>query len=174
MKSFEHFTRSKALKSRVSLDTASDVEPDDVTPESGKFGHRKVASQGCEGAGVPAAAASRAPSAPAPAEGGSGEGSLGPLLAEASLGAPGGRMDPVVIEQEKQMCFQPSSELVSHQYEANLPLSDSGVPGGPPPDAAAGVGERPTSSAARRPSTPRTRATYTQKPYTSMGCLFSR
>ena len=61
MKSFEHFTRSKALKSRVSLDTASDVEPDDVTPESGKFGHRKVASQGCEGAGVPAAAASRGP-----------------------------------------------------------------------------------------------------------------
>jgi len=83
-------------------------------------------------------------------------------------------MDPVVIEQEKQMCFQPSSELVSHQYQANLPLSDSGVPGGPPPDAAAGVGERLTSSAARRPSTPSTRATYTQKPYTSMGCLFSR
>ena len=37
----------------------------------------------------------------------------------------------------------------TNQYEAKLPLSDSGVPGGLPPDAAA-VGERVTSSAARR------------------------
>ena len=69
MKSFEHFTRSKALKSRVSLDTASDVEPDDVTPESGKFGHRKVASQGCEGPESLPLQLAGPPSAPAPAEG---------------------------------------------------------------------------------------------------------
>ena len=65
------------------------------------------------------------------------------------------------------MSFQPSLEFATRQYESSSALSDSGVPGGPPPDAAAGVGERPTSSAARRPSTPPTRATYTQKPYNS-------
>ena len=58
------------------------------------------------------------------------------------------------------MCYPPILETTANQYETKykLVLFDSGVPGGPPPDAAA-VGECPTPFAARRPSTPRPRAT---------------
>ena len=74
----------------------------------------------------------------------------------ASLSAPGGQTDP----QRGQMCYPPILETTANQYETKykLVLFDSGVPGGPPPDAAA-VGECPMPSAARRPSTPRPRAT---------------
>jgi len=50
------------------------------------------------------------------------------------------------------------SSGISSGIENFVFLSDSGVPGGPLPDAAA-VGEHPTLSAARRPSTPRPGAT---------------
>ena len=78
-----------------------------------------------------------------------GSGSDSSLLAGASLSAPGGQTDP----QFGPTSFTPVTELMpnqaTHQYEPKLLLSDSGVPGGPPPDAVA-VGERLTSSAARR------------------------
>ena len=73
------------------------------------------------------------------------------------VSAPGGQTDP----QFEPTSFTPTElmqNLAAHQYESKQVLSDSCVPGGPPPDAAA-VGERPTSSAARCPSTPRPRAT---------------
>ena len=108
-------------------------------------------------------------SAPATVEGDDGGcGSVNSLPAGVPLSAPGGQIDP----QFGPTSFMPIvTELMpnqaAHKYEANLPLSDSGVPGGSPPDAAAvGGGEGPTSSAARRPSTPWPRAT-TSKPYNS-------
>jgi len=98
-------------------------------------------------------------SAPAPAEGGGGQGSCGSLLTVVSLGATGDRLDPVSPHQEGHMSYMQDMELPPHHHVAtSKPLSDSGIPGGPPPVAAA-VGELLTSSAARRPSTPRPPAT---------------
>ena len=162
MDSSQHFTRSKARRQSISQDILSDVEPDDVAPETENSGVVRLQVKAARGPESLPLQLAGPPSAPAPAEGGSGEVSLGPLLAEASFGASGSRMDPVDPHQEGRMSFQPSLEFATRQYESSSALSDSGVPGGPPPDAAAGVGERPTSSAARRPSTPPTRATYTQ------------
>ena len=95
------------------------------------------------------------PSAPVQGADG-GVGSTSFLRAGASLSAPGGQTDP----QREQMCYPPILETTANQCETKykLVLFDNGVPGGPPPDAAA-VGEHPTLSAARRPSTPRPRAT---------------
>ena len=82
------------------------------------------------------------PSAPVQgADGGIGSESV--LQAGASLSAPGGHIDPLTRVDTQQ-----------YKQKLNPVLSDSGVPGGPLPDAAA-VGEHPTLSAARRPSTPR-------------------
>ena len=102
------------------------------------------------------------PSAPATVEGeGGGSGSDSSFRAGVSLSAPGGQTDPQFGPTPTS--FTPIvTELMqnqaANQYEHKQVLSDSGVPGGSPPDAAV-VGERPTSSAARRPSTPRPRAT---------------
>jgi len=79
------------------------------------------------------------------ADGGIGSESV--LQAGASLSAPGGHIDPLTRVDTQQ-----------YKQKLNPVLSDSGVPGGPLPDAAA-VGEHPTLSAARRPSTPRPWAT---------------
>ena len=153
-----HFTRSKARRPSVSLDTPSDVEPD-VAPEmaeSGSVGFQVKVARGLESLPQEPAVPS---SAPAPAEGGSGQGSCGFLLAVVSLGATGDRLDPASPHQEGQMSYTQDMELPPHHVATTTkPLSDSGVPGRPPPVAAA-VGERPTSSAARRPSTPRPPAT---------------
>ena len=154
-----HFTRSKARRPSVSLDAPSDVEPDDVAPEiaeSGSVGFQVKVAMGPESLPQELAVPS---SAPAPAEGGSGQGSCGSLLAVVSLGATGDRLDPASPHQEGQMSYTQDMELPPHHVATTTkPLSDSGVPGRPPPVAAA-VGERSTSSAARRPSTPRPPAT---------------
>jgi len=98
-------------------------------------------------------------SAPAMVEGEDGGfGSESSLLAGVPLSAPGGQTDPQMGQTSSLPTLELMPNQATHQYEAKLPLSDSGVPGGLPPDAAA-VGERVTSSAARRPSTPRPRAT---------------
>jgi len=110
-----HFTRSKARRPSISLDTPSDVEPDDVAPEaaeSGPVGFLVKVARGPESWPLQLAEPS---SAPAPAEGGSGVGSGGPLLAEASLGASGDRLDPVSSHQVGQMSFQPELEYTPHQ-----------------------------------------------------------
>ena len=58
-----HFTRSQARKTSLVSNIPSDVEPDDVAPES-QFGTRKVASYGCGEARVHTAEASCAPVCP--------------------------------------------------------------------------------------------------------------
>ena len=92
------------------------------------------------------------PSAPAPVEVEGGEiGSLSCLLAVALLGAPGGHVDPVTVIQTGQTSFQPNTEFMREiQRTLNQAVSDSGVPGPPTCAAYVAVGERPTSSAARR------------------------
>jgi len=150
-----YFTRSKVHRPSLTSDTPSDVEPDDVAPETAISGPVRLPVTAAEELESLPQELAVPPSAPATAEGeDGGSGSENSLLAGVPLSAPGGQTDP----QKGQMCFTPVSEFVAHQQEANLPLPDSGVPGGPPPDAAA-VGERSTSSAARRPSTPRPRPT---------------
>ena len=83
---------------------------------------------------------------------------LGALYSRGPLSAPGGHVDPVGGSTD----FPPVTEFATHQYQytqLKQALSDSGVPGGSPPPDAAVVGERPTSSAAQRPSTPRPQPT---------------
>ena len=148
-----HFTRSKALRPSVSQDVPSDVEPVDITPDTETSGFvRLQVTAAREPESVPQQLA-EPPSAPAPVEGESGETGSGSSPRGVPPSAPGGRVDPV----EGQTCFMPISEFTPHQYQPNLALSDSGIPG-PPPDATA-VGKRPTSSATRHPSTPRPRPT---------------
>jgi len=144
-----HFTRSQARKTSLVSDIPSDVEPDDVAPETVSSGPVRL----------PVTAAEKLESIPqklavppsAPMEGvDGGIGSESSLFAGVPLSAPGGQIDP----QFGPTSFMPIvTELMpnqaAHKYEPKLPLSDSGVPGGSLPDAAA-VGERPMSSAARR------------------------
>ena len=112
-----------------------------ASPRIRHFGARKVVSYGCgESESLPQELAAP-PSAPVQgADGGIGSESV--LQAGASLSAPGGHIDPLTRVDTQQ-----------YKRKLNLVLSDSGVPGGPLPDAAA-VGEHPTLSAAQRPSTP--------------------
>ena len=153
-----HYTRSKARRTSPVSDTPSDVEPDDAAPEIAISGPVRLPVTAAEELGSMALQLAEPPSAPAIVEGEDGGfGSDSSFRAGVSLSAPGGQTDP----QFGPTSFTPTEFMqnqAAHQYESKQVLSDSGVPGGPPPDAAA-VGERPTSSAARCPSTPRPRAT---------------
>jgi len=155
-----HYTRSKARRTSPVSDTPSDVEPDAAAPEIAISGPVRLPVTAAEELGSMALQLAEPPSAPAMVEGEDGGfGSDSSFRAGVSLSAPGGQTDP----QFGPTSFTPTELMqnqAAHQYEHNQVLSDSGVPGGPPPDAIA-VGERPTSSAARRPSTPRPQATST-------------
>ena len=153
-----HFTRSQARKTSLVSDIPSDVEPDDVAPETVSSGPVRL----------PVTAAEKLESMPqklavppvCPDGGCRRRNWVGELsLCKGPLSAPGGQIDP----QLGPTSFMPIvTELMpnqaAHQYEPKLPLSDSGVPGGSPPDAAA-VGRAP--DVVRRPSTPRPPATST-------------
>ena len=150
-----HYTRSKAHRISLVANTQSDVDPDGVALQSGNSGPVRLSVTAAEKLESLPQELAASPSAPVPgADGGVGSKSF--LRAGASLSAPGGQTDP----QRGQMCYPPILETTANQYETKykLVLFDSGDPGGPPPDAAA-VGECPTPFAARRPSTPRPRAT---------------
>jgi len=150
-----HFTRSKAYRTNVVSDTQSDVDPDGVALESDISGPARLPVTAVEKLESLPQELVVPPSAPEQGVDG-GIGSESFLQAGASLSAPGGHIDPPArVDQLGRMCFPPNLDSVTQQNEPkhNPVLSDSGVPGGPPPDAAA-VGEHPTSSAARRPSTP--------------------
>ena len=155
-----HYTRSKSRRTSLVSDTPSDVEPDDAAPETAISGPVRLPVTAAGELGSMSLQLAEPPSAPATVEGeGGGSVSDRSFRAGVSLSAPGGQTDP----QFGPTSFTPIvTELMqnqaANQYEHKQVLSDSGVPGCPPPDAAV-VGERPTSSAARRPSTPRPRAT---------------
>jgi len=150
-----HYTRSKAHRTSLVANTQSDVDPDGVALQSDISGPVRLSVTAAEKLESLPQELAAPPSAPVQGADG-GVGSTSFLQAGASLSAPGGQTDP----QRGQMCYPPILETTANQYETKykLVLFDSGVPGGPPPDAAA-VGECPMPSAARRPSTPRPRAT---------------
>ena len=119
-----YFTRSKVHRPSLTSDTPSDVEPDDVAPETAISGPVRLPVTAAEELESLPQELAVPPSAPATAEGeDGGSGSENSLLAGVPLSAPGGQTDP----QKGQMCFTPVSEFVAHQQEANLPLSDSGA-----------------------------------------------
>jgi len=159
MDSSQHFTRSKARRKSISQDILSDVEPDDVAPETENSGIVRLQVKAARGPESLLLQLAGPPSAPTPAEGGSGDRSFGLLLAVASVGASGSRMDPVDPHQEGRMSFQLSLEFATRQ----LSLVQHS------PTVASPVVRRRTpplvsESVRRRPPT---RATYTQKPYNS-------
>ena len=141
-----HYTRSKAHRTSLVADTQSDVDPDGVALESDISGPVRLSVTAAEKLESLPQELAATPSAPVQgADGGIGSESV--LQAGASLSAPGGHFDPPTRVDTQQ-----------YKQKPNLVLSDSGVPGGPLPDAAA-VGEHPTLSAVQRPSTPRPWAT---------------
>ena len=122
----------------------SDVEPVDITPDTETSGFvRLQVTAAREPESVPQQLA-EPPSAPAPVEGESGETGSGSSPRGVPPSAPGGRVDPV----EGQPCFMPISEFTPHQYQPNLALSDSGVPG--PPPLSESVRRRPPPGTRRR------------------------
>ena len=130
-----HFTRSKACRTKVVSDTESDVDPDGVALESDISGPWPVtAVEKLESLPQELAVPQCAPEQGV--DGGIGSESF--LQAGASLSAPGGHIDPPTrVDQLGRMCFPPNLDSVTQQNKTkhNPVLSDSGVPGGPPPDA---------------------------------------
>jgi len=147
----QHFTRSKARRPSVSPEIASGVEHGNITSKSEESGTVRLSGTAAkELESVPQQLA-EPPSAPATVEGrigGSGSESsflAGPPESLRRAGRPNDWTDVF------------HAGIRNAYTQLKQALSDSGV-SGPPPDAAA-VGERPTSSAARRPLMPRPRPT---------------